>query len=182
MPSSYAENVPAVVALMRAALQVVGHPPAVLDVGPGMGKYGVLAREHLNPALLDALEVWEDYRSRFPWTGLLYDHLLVGDMRSFRSWAAYDLVLLIDVIEHVPLQEGIEVLHRIADAGAMALVSTPRHYPQGPELGNPHEAHLSEWTASSFAALPPGPTSDNALSLIRLLLPEQLPVRGVRTR
>jgi Methyltransferase domain len=144
MPSSYAESFPPIVhCLIRR------DPRRVLDIGPGWGKYGLVCREYL-PALelLDAVEVPQ---GRLP-TQTLYDTVYIGDVRHAPAtfFCMYDLVMLVDVIEHVPIEEGHELLDRIQNAGADVLVSTPNVFFHQHVEHNPHEEHLSFWAATEF--------------------------------
>jgi hypothetical protein len=149
MPSSYADSFAPIVHTLIGL-----DPKSVLDVGPGWGKYGLACREYL-PALerLMAVEVPE---GRLCTQDTIYDQVYTGDVRLFGNsefWRRFDLVLLIDVIEHMPLDEGKALLSGIARAGVQALVSTPRVFFEQHVPGNPHEAHLCVWGAGDFAEL-----------------------------
>ena len=146
MPSSFIDSVAPIVHTIVAAA-----PKRVLDVGPGWGKYGLLCREYLHDLTwLDAIEVPE---GRKPSQDLIYDRLYEGDVRDLKSralWAAYDLVLMIDIIEHLPKDDGHNVLASVVDAGTAVLISTPKLFVEQHDPDNPHEEHLCVWEWSDF--------------------------------
>ena len=57
MPSSQANQIPAIVNVIKEA-----NPKSMLDIGPGFGKYGMLAREYLE--LYDGREKYNDFQVR----------------------------------------------------------------------------------------------------------------------
>jgi 2-polyprenyl-3-methyl-5-hydroxy-6-metoxy-1,4-benzoquinol methylase len=68
-------------------------------------------------------------------------------------YEGYDLVLLIDTLEHLPQDQGHSLLHSLLSRNQYVLVSTPNSpYPQGAVHGNELETHRSEWRAADFAA------------------------------
>lgn len=151
MPSSALPIVPSAVVM---ALE--HRPRRVLDVGPGNGKYGVLLREYARPALerLDAIELEERYPDAFPWLEHVYDELRIGDVCGVPTdelWD-YDLVLMVDVLEHLDHDAGAELLGRIP---GRVVVCTPRDFFQNPEadLGWESERHRSVWTLEELEAI-----------------------------
>lgn len=123
----------------------------MLDVGPGYGKYGLLIREYLSekPRRLEALEVDEWYVQHFTWLSCIYDEVFVGDARSFDAYMAYDMVLLLDVIEHIPKEEALPLLRRIP---GRVVISTPCEWFEQSVPGHPHEDHVSHWNEADFEA------------------------------
>lgn len=134
----------------------------VLDVGPGHGKASVLLREYLSdpPDVIDAVEAWEPYVGRFG-LGDLYDRVYVGDVTA-TTWdlggtvvgaqdtlLRYDLVLMGDVIEHIPHEPAMALLRRIPGA---VVICTPVDYFHNDPLGiHPHtEQHVSHWTSAEW--------------------------------
>lgn len=146
MPSSYADSFPPIVHAIIAFA-----PRHILDIGPGWGKYGLACREYL-PKLecLDAVEVPQ---GRYSTQDAIYGSIFVGDIRGApeQFFMPYDLVLLIDVIEHLRLDEGHELLACIQRAGPAVLVASPTQFFEQHDEANPHETHLSFWDAGEFA-------------------------------
>lgn len=127
-------------------------PCAVLDIGPGHGKYGLLMREYLGrDATLIAVEPWPQALL----CADVYDDVIVNSFPS-RVWVpptGYDLVLLIDVLEHYEWVDGLQALDAALQL-APVLLSTP-HRPciQGSVGGNVFEAHCSAWTLEMLQML-----------------------------
>lgn len=124
----------------------------VLDVGPGWGKYATLLREYLNepPERIDAVEAWPAYVDGHRLRSL-YDDVMIGsclDVTDGRL-AFYDVVLMVDVIEHIPKAHALSFLRRVP---GRVVISTPvEFFDTGPGL--PHtEQHISHWTVEDFEA------------------------------
>jgi hypothetical protein len=78
----------------------------------------------------------------------MYDEIHIEDARESAGHLFHrDLVIAGDVLEHMPRQDAVDLLHRIHDAGAWhILVSVPIVDSQQGEVdGNPNEAHLHQW-------------------------------------
>jgi Methyltransferase domain len=67
----------------------------------------------------------------------------------------FDLVVLCDVIEHLPKKQGYELLDRCEQlTSKYVLLQTPNGFlEQGPEFGNEHQKHLSGWFPHDFEGL-----------------------------
>lgn len=153
MPSSFVESVPGVIHLLEKIVEGAPHP-RIVDIGPGWGKYGLMAREYFAPDLLDAVEVPEG-RTNGKLAGvqsMVYDHVLLGDAREMADdfWGTYDVALLIDVIEHMPLRHGHRLLKSIQGAGCHVIVSTPKVFEEQHDPANPYEEHVSLWSWREF--------------------------------
>lgn len=140
MPSSYIDSVPPIV---KALVDL--DPHHVLDIGPGWGKFGLLCREYL-PHLerLWAIEVPEGRRST---QDVIYDEVIERDVRTVmpEAFLGFDVVLLIDVIEHMTLSEGRDLLRAIQRQHCRVLVSTPQLFVDQHDEHNPYETHVSLW-------------------------------------
>ena len=138
-------------------------PKSVLDIGVGFGKYGLLCREYLE--LWDGRERYDDWKRRIdgieayreyilPHHRYIYDNIMIGDARTLlkEMTERYDLILLIDIIEHFTPSEGLEVLQLCEERGRNLIVSTPHHaLPQKAAFQNEYEVHRSEWSQDDFA-------------------------------
>jgi cyclopropane fatty-acyl-phospholipid synthase-like methyltransferase len=146
MPSSFVDSFAPIVKLL-----VDIKPDRVMDVGPGWGKYGLVCREYLDVAAVHAIEVRAG-RNRIQ--DAIYDWVYTGDVRDYRAiqfWRRWDLVLMIDVIEHMPMDDGHRLINRITSAGAAVLVATPKQWIEQHDDRNPHEEHVSFWTGDDFS-------------------------------
>jgi len=136
-------------AILHLAWEIA--PKYVLDVGPGHGKAGVLLREYVgSPPIekVDAIELWEPYvtdRMR-----AIYDEVIVGDvcMMTDDELAQYDLILMVEILEHLEREDGLKLLNRIPGD---VIICTPRDFFQNPEWEVcPPEMHRSHWAATDF--------------------------------
>ena len=127
------------------------NPQRILDVGAGYGKHGVLLREYLDPTpVVHGVEAWEPYVEAHRLRGI-YDELHVRSVLDFtaQELAAYDLVVMGDVIEHIEKPDALALLDRIA---GWVVIATPLvHFHTDPHLP-PTERHVSHWTAADFDA------------------------------
>jgi 2-polyprenyl-3-methyl-5-hydroxy-6-metoxy-1,4-benzoquinol methylase len=149
MPSSNLSLAPRLVHLVHTTQP----HRSVLDVGPGHGKYAVLLREYTEGIeRLDAVEAWEPYIEAFNLRAL-YDHVKRDDVCNLSDavLGAYDVVLMVDVLEHLEHDAGEALLRRIPGA---VVICTPSQFFQNPEHEDiPPEAHRSLWTVKEFRAL-----------------------------
>ena len=121
-------------------------PKFIVDVGPGAGKYGKLAKEVLPDCVVVGIEIWAPYVKQF---GLdeIYDRVDVCDARIYPYYNA-DLVILGDVLEHMSRIDALKLWNAISSKAKHAMISIPIiHYPQGEHEGNPYEVHVEDhWT------------------------------------
>lgn len=150
------------------ALRAAGclRPERVLDVGIGFGKMGALLREYLEVAQgrydrkgwkvrIDGIEPFASYKN--PLWDACYDQVFTGTLQEvLPSLPRYDLATFMDVIEHLPKEEGRAALGGLLDKARFVLVSTPLYFDaQGAAFGNELERHVSHWTERDFAAFHP---------------------------
>ena len=143
MPTSEHWQIPKVVDSIARV-----RPRSVLDVGAGYGKYGLLAREFGHAEQVDALDV---NTPRFP----VYDRVFLGDLKAIDTilplgGPRYDLILFIDVIEHLEKADGWRALAALAARGEQILVTTPWGFRPQEIPGMPFETHRSGWHPWEF--------------------------------
>ncbi|RCV53460.1 methyltransferase domain-containing protein [Marinitenerispora sediminis] len=147
MPTSDAEGKP----WARARI-VAANPKVVVDVGAGDGTYSRLARADTDARWV-AVEAWGPYVTQYS-LGELYDEVVLGDIRHIDlDTVAHepDLVIVGDMLEHLPADEVPVLVRRLQGWARRLLVSVPvLHLEQGAVGGNWFERHLSEW---SFEAM-----------------------------
>jgi hypothetical protein len=135
-------------------------PKSILDLGIGLGKWGHLSREYTDiwrglltqqewQTYIEGIEIWDEYN--MPTYGM-YNNILMGSIESFLprldpKGETFDLVIMVDVLEHFEKSAGLEILTKIVQSGKKALISYANCF-QGEWHGNPHEEHKSSWTAS----------------------------------
>jgi len=159
-------------ALWPAILHLVWEvqPARVLDIGPGWGKAAGLLREYVNPDIeVHAVEAWDGYvtdRLR-----AAYDDVIVGDARLLPEFvfARYDMVLMVEVIEHMDKPGALALLDRIC---CPVVVCTPdTFFPNDPGLP-PTEEHVSLWTVDDFGDRVEADRSQIGAVLVRLAAKE----------
>jgi len=151
---------------MLGILNKIPTPVTVLDIGPGFGKYGLLLREWLDirrrryspiewRAVIDCVEIFPAYI-----TGVhehVYNDILIGDIREvIAELGVYDLLVMSEIIEHLPKEEGTALLKTLwkHHCKSAIVVGFP------PVLGNehihwsnPNEEHLCIWEEADFTSI-----------------------------
>jgi hypothetical protein len=159
MPSSNPESISVV---LNVAYSLA--PRAVLDVGAGNGKYGVLLREYLElrhadrnavpntafvnsrNARIDAVEGYEPYVGELH--RLVYDNVFIENIAAFvKRECAYDLIVMGDVLEHLDKDVAFAVLPVFVERATMGvLIIVPSRFnEQSATYGNELEIHRSFW-------------------------------------
>jgi hypothetical protein len=156
MPVSYCGNISPIM-LEVARL----NPKSILDCGSGFGKFGLLCRELLDiQAERYEREKWQvnivgvegfyPYRNAihdFAYTAMIYEDF------TKRAWADYQLVLLIDSLEHIDKPEGYKFLDGLLERNKHVIVSCPtgvNYLQQGAVHDNEMERHRAHWTPEDF--------------------------------
>lgn len=175
---SYPENIPDI---LRVVARL--NPPSVLDVGAGLGKYGLLIREQYlsdkaaggqlvpqDDLFLEACEMTPFFLQR-PELSAIYDVVHGRDFREFPASALRpdELVLMIDVVEHYEKEEVLKWLRTISER---VLVSTPKETVMYQEhfYGDPHH-HCSQWSPADVAEFSEVEDLSNERSWIFLIRP-----------
>lgn len=134
------------------------NPDSMLDIGCGAGTYADLFAREFPNAYRIGVEVWEPYVEQFD-LGSKYDHLIIEDVRDMEPWPHADVVVLGDVLEHMPESDALDVwdeARRVAYRAVYLSIPIVR-YPQGALEGNPHEIHVKEdWTHEEVLSTFPG--------------------------
>lgn len=162
MPTSRADAIPFVLELVQQ-----WKPTSILDVGVGHGKWGALFREYLDVwdvaspygdrrTRIDGVEVFESYRNPL-WSAYTGVHVCDASLPETTAWLGsvrYDLLFLGDVLEHLGRAEALRLLAEL-DYERVIIVTPLQMVPQGAVYGNPHEEHVTQWTAADFPHLQP---------------------------
>ncbi|MDQ2685271.1 MAG: class I SAM-dependent methyltransferase [Thermoproteota archaeon] len=139
-------------------------PKSVLDMGSGFGKFGVLCREYLElwdgrqkyefNRRIDCVEVFQKYIS--PLYEYVYDNVYNNNILEVapKLDIKYDLILLIDVLEHFEKNDGVNLLKTLLANNECILVSTPKKpTAQKDAFDNVYETHRSVWSAEELSSL-----------------------------
>jgi 2-polyprenyl-3-methyl-5-hydroxy-6-metoxy-1,4-benzoquinol methylase len=167
MPSSDHRQIPIIIDILKEV-----SPKTILDIGCGCGKYGLLAKEYLRdkPYIaewkkverVDGIEVFDKYITDIQLA--IYDTLYIGDATKIKI-GDYDLYMLIDSIEHIPKDKGLELVSRLKKKGKVLIATPMRFEVHPPRYGNSHEEHISHYTYEDFG----GKNYSNTNSLIVLI-------------
>lgn len=139
------------------------NPKSILDIGVGFGKYGYLSREYLElwdgrqkyddwQRRIDGIEVWKKYLT--PVHKYIYNRIYIGNAIDILPTLKikYDLILLIDILEHFSYEDGMRLLTECRKRGKNIIISTPLHIgSQKDAFGNPFETHKFQWRKSHFS-------------------------------
>ncbi len=127
---------------------ICGSCRTVLDVGCGAGSPIRPFAARLERTV--GVDSWEPSIERSRAKGIHSEYRLmdVREVHAAFGDGAFDGVLLLDVLEHLPESEGLALL---ADCERIArrrvVVFTPNGFlAQGDFHGNPHQAHVSGWS------------------------------------
>lgn len=160
MPVSFLDLTPRIISEIQQL-----QPASILDVGCGYGTYGHLIRAHVDKypwtIRLEAVEAFPNYLDRIG--NMPYSKVYRYTWEVFYHWIGtklileqqkrkpYDLILLIDVIEHFDKEEGLQVIEECKSISRRVLISTPSDpAEQGAEYGNKYEIHKSRWSHEDF--------------------------------
>lgn len=153
MPSSHHYQLNEIIDLI-----IRTNPMKILDIGVGFGKYGFLSREYLElwngnesynnwQRQIDGIEAFEEYIT--PAHTYIYNQIFIGDALQVLPGiqGKYDLILLIDVLEHFSFEDGARILEECRRISANILISVPKVVsPQDEVFGNPYEVHKYPWS------------------------------------
>lgn len=156
MPSSHTFQINEIMELV-----ILTDPKSILDIGIGFGKYGVLCYERLNlwytsnyknkRIIIDGIEAFPKYIT--PLHKFIYDTIYVNDVMTAMDNLTknYDLILLIDVLEHLSRHDGEKLIRECLKIGKNLIVSTPKNIgSQGAEFNNEYERHRAQWDKEDF--------------------------------
>ena len=136
---------------------------SVLDLGCGFGKYGYLSREYFDAwhgryeekswtTRIVGVEIFEKYITDTQ--RRVYSDIIIDDALTYlkRSSEKFDVILCMDMIEHLTKERGVELLNEmIGHCNKITFVSAPDGFvAQGSLYGNIHENHLCGWSRGEF--------------------------------
>lgn len=173
MPSSHWYQLNEIMELI-----IFTQPKSILDIGMGFGKYGFLSREYLElfdgrekyndwKRTIDGIEIFQNYLTSL--NKMIYDKIYIGNALDILPTLdkKYDLILLIDILEHFNYDDGIRLLKRCEQHGSNTIISTPRQFFSQREMfGNPFEVHKFLYKKKHFKIIKNKFFVSNTFSLI----------------
>ena len=132
-------------------------PKSLLDIGPGQGKYGKLAR-NLEPSChTSAVEVSQAYVQAYDLENIYNTvHVLDGaGLVTESSWRnrTFDFIVIGDCIEHMPKSQGLDLLNFLTYRCGYLLVIVPEFawYDTDASSMEHTESHISVWSETDFS-------------------------------
>lgn len=129
------------------------HPISVLDAGSGFGQYSYYLASHFKNWKIKAVDVKEeqieDCRNFFNRAGLDNTTFEIADLTKFTEAEQYELVISIDVMEHI--EEDVlvfENFNKSMKKGGMLLISTPSDKGGSDVHHHEHEDYSNDGTHS----------------------------------
>lgn len=189
MPSSFSSQIHCIIHISQRL-----NPKSVLDIGKGFGKYGFLMHEYLGIAedqkidpgkklkdqssiQVDCVEVDPDLF--LPHLDHFYHNVINGNILDiYSSLPAYNLVLMIDIIEHIPKEPAIQILKYFLSQNANIIVATPVHFFEQNRNQSEFEHHVSHWTVEDFKGLGFVDWQKIDAGAVYLLSPQKMDIRG----
>ena len=190
MATSFSVQIETIIYLMQSL-----KPKNVLDIGKGFGKYGFLLHEYygIDPSyrpdplktlkcqsrvVIDAVESNPDYL--WPHLDQVYGKVYEGRIEAlYGSLEGYDLVLMLDVIEHLEKADGVKIVRHFVSSGANMIVSTPATFFQQALYGSDDERHVSFWSPEDVANIGfPFDYRRIGPARVFLISPSRLDIRG----
>jgi 2-polyprenyl-3-methyl-5-hydroxy-6-metoxy-1,4-benzoquinol methylase len=189
MASSFLTQVPTIIYLIGQI-----KPTSILDVGKGFGKYGFLIHEYigvdnknkLNPSLtmkeqsvirIDAMEI--DEQLLLPHLNHFYNEVFKGNiLEMYEKMNKYDLILMIDVIEHLDKTAALNMLKFFAAKKTKMIIATPLKFFRQHLYSSEYEEHISHWTENDFKGIFNVDYQTIESGVIYYLSPEQINIRG----
>ena len=114
----------------------------VVDLGCGSGDLGRILRPHAR--YLIGVDISEELLNKAAQTGY-YDELVLSDIRNYYLPSETDLVVLIEVIEHMPHEDGEKLLQSLYRVPNIILSTPARFYPALPKM-----PHISLWSETQL--------------------------------
>jgi 2-polyprenyl-3-methyl-5-hydroxy-6-metoxy-1,4-benzoquinol methylase len=125
----------------------------VLDIGAGAGAYADIIKR-IDPSVeVDGVEIYEPYINRFSLKEK-YNRIFIGDVVEM-SLFDYDLIVMGDVLEHIPKQTAVEFFHNLKKKAKFIWLCVPvrqfrpwfwgYNQPEADFAENIAEKHMHEW-------------------------------------
>ena len=164
MASSFINQIPIIIHLIKKL-----QPRSILDIGKVFGKYGFLVHEYVgidntkkidptkllkeqSDLLMDAVEI--DLDLMLPHLGHLYNQVHFGDiLEIYEKLPKYDLILMIDIIEHINKKKAFLLLKYLLQQGADIIIATPIEFFEQDLYQSDFEHHVSHWSRKDFKEL-----------------------------
>lgn len=162
MPTSHYSKIP----IVFNQIEQVWPFDSMLDIGPGFGKFGLVARERYDVRFkrydrkdwqlkLDCVEIYGPYIT--PAHEFIYNSIYIGDIyNTVAHLKDYDVVMMIDCLEHLEKKDGEKVVEALGKITKKLLIfSFPSFFKgnEGRGWPNQYELHRCLWTKEDLEAI-----------------------------
>ena len=107
MPTSSSDLKEAIFQHIRTVvLEYLPQRHKILDVGPGIGTYGMF----LSDLNIDAIEIHEPYVEQYS-IRQYYQNVFIGNILEF-DYDDYDYIIIGDVLEHIPVDDAKKLMNQ----------------------------------------------------------------------
>lgn len=189
MASSFASQIPQIIFLISQIKS-----KTILDIGKGFGKYGFLIHEYIgiekangiNPAKtmkaqskinIDAVEI--DKQLFLPHLDHIYNKVYEGSiLEMYTRLPNYDLILIIDVIEHLEKNAAVKMLEYFISKKNKIIIATPEKFFQQHLYDSPFEEHISHWNLKDFSNIAYVDHQKCSGGIIYFLTSQKMNIRG----
>ena len=126
---------------------------SLIDIGCGRGIIGAIVRIYRELNRLVGIDIFKPYLD-FCHKINVYDELYELDLRKIPlpfDEKEFDVAACIEVIEHVPKENGLKLLKELERIAKIVIVSAPNvFFYQKAYDNNPFQKHVSEWRVKDF--------------------------------
>lgn len=167
-------NIEQITPIMQEILR--NRPRRLIDVGCGLGVYGILSRIQLDlyfdenfykkifrkykpehqewETIIDAVEGFSDYLDYIP--SWVYNKVIVDDVRLALPSIpdnSYDMALALAIIEHLSREDGLSFIKNLKRISRKIIISVPKNVGPQSVPDNDFETHRSRWSKEDFISL-----------------------------
>jgi len=128
---------------------------SVLDIGCGP-KSPISKQTNMGKKTL-GIEIYEPYLNKAR-ENKTHNEYYLGSLNEYiinNNGTKFDAVVLIDIIEHLPVQDALELIKKAESlAIKKIIINTPNGFVEQKMLdGNPYQVHLSGWTVTQLSSM-----------------------------
>lgn len=144
---------------------IVKHQPrSILDIGIGNAKWGSLCREYLEiygynrwqkqdwKVKIDGVEIYTPYltnQTKYYYNNIFNESIVT--LIEQNKLTKYDCIIMCDVLEHLPKDQGQMVLNALQNLGTIVILAVPiGNWLYTFDGDNDKESHISIWEKEDF--------------------------------
>jgi 2-polyprenyl-3-methyl-5-hydroxy-6-metoxy-1,4-benzoquinol methylase len=173
MPMSNYHIIPEVISRL-----ITLQPTSILDIGTGWGTFGFLSREYSDirwnrfkkeewKVRIDGIEICEKYITDVH--KLVYNNIYIGNCCNIlKTLQQYEMILFIDVIEHMPHEVGLAMIEEIKKHCMHAIITTPLAFKRQVVDYNKYEKHITTFSIDELLKYGEVTELDHKINLLEI--------------